>query len=61
MLLRAAAKRTTRVMLDGHGLAGGAGGSRLDSGTGVGRALIGCWPVRCWRGGMWFLIVWSFM
>ena len=32
---RAAAKRTTGAMPDGHGLAGGAGVSRLDSGAGV--------------------------
>ena len=34
---------TTGIMPDRHGLAGGAGG------PGVGRALIGCRPVRRWR------------
>ena len=33
-LSRAAAKRTTGVMPDGHGLAGWAGGSRLERGRG---------------------------
>ena len=57
-LSRAAAKRTTGaeqncttgVMPDGHGLAGGAGGLAWSgAGAGLGRALIGGWPVRRWR------------
>ena len=40
----------TGVMPDGHGLAGGAGGVAWSgAGAGLGRALIGGWPVRRWR------------
>ena len=47
---RAAVKRTTGVMPDGHGLAGGAGGLAWSgAGAGLGRTLIGGWPVRRWR------------
>ena len=41
---------TTGVMPDGHGLAGWAGGLAWSgAGAGLGRALIGGWPIRRWR------------
>ena len=41
---------TTGVMPDGHGLAGWAGGPAWSgAGAGLGRALIGGWPIRRWR------------
>ena len=41
---------TTGVMPDGHGLAGWAGGLAWSgAGAGLGRALIGGWPVWRWR------------
>ena len=50
LVSRAAAKRTTGVMPDGHGLAGWAGGLAWSgAGAGLGRALIGGWPIRRWR------------
>ena len=49
-LSRAEQNCTTGVMPDGHGLAGWAGGLAWSgAGAGLGRALIGGWPIRRWR------------